>query len=705
MQPTSVAPFQTGLYHDISDWLAPMDSFADCNNYHVHHGALIKRDGYEKYGQLKKTAATKTITGITNANPGVVTTSTNHGYTTGDRVYIAAVVGMTEVNNIIFTVTVLTPTTFSIVDTTAYGAYGGAGTAALVTDDTDRVMGIYRFLKDDGTYDGLAFSTTRANLFNTGVIQDYEPLDASAIMSGDEYDYIWAHMWQTSGLDNRLYFTNGKTYDGSALDGIRYYSATSLTPSNITTSFTPSLGGANVLYGAKLIFSLRQRLIVLNTHEYNGVSSVNHPQRARWCQAQGPSNWDDTIAGGGGYVDAPTGDQIISAGALRDAIIVFFTDSVWTLRPTADPALPFRWDKINDFRACNGKMATQEYDRYVVAFGFRGITATDGTQTQRIDARIQDFTSDEINAEEFGKVYCQRDYDNTRFWTLYADTIDDENSKALILDDDSKAFTEYQIDMNCLGYGTINRDYALQDFTAANNLDFALEDMGEETLQSYFWNTLQDAFLGGNISGTVYLMNSTTSDDGTNISADVATNMWNPFMKNGQESRLAYVDILVDTDPLTFMKVDFLKDTDTSPYKTQIVDCLPPLGYITSVTNITKANPAQVTAKQHGLSTGDTIYIYGVFGMQEISGQYTITVVDANNFTLDGIDSSAFGTYTYGGSVVRNAFYRTKTWKRAVAGGIGFLHQMKVTSDSPDSPLKIEDFKPEFKQVGKRVIN
>ena len=39
----------------------------------------------------------KTITGITQANPAVVT-ATSHGYSNGDEVLISGVSGMTEVN-------------------------------------------------------------------------------------------------------------------------------------------------------------------------------------------------------------------------------------------------------------------------------------------------------------------------------------------------------------------------------------------------------------------------------------------------------------------------------------------------------------------------------------------------------------------------------------------------------------------------------
>lgn len=77
------------------------------------------------------TRANATITGITAASPGSVTTSAPHGYASGDLIYISGVVGMTQVNNRLFTVTSTGASTFTVgVDTSAYTAYSSAGTAS-----------------------------------------------------------------------------------------------------------------------------------------------------------------------------------------------------------------------------------------------------------------------------------------------------------------------------------------------------------------------------------------------------------------------------------------------------------------------------------------------------------------------------------------------------------------------------------------------
>ena len=86
---------------------------------------------YKDNGQIVE--ASKVISGLTAADPGVVT-ATSHGYSNGDHVWINSVVGMTEVNGRRFTVANKTTNTFELsgVDTSGYTAYSSAGTAEKV---------------------------------------------------------------------------------------------------------------------------------------------------------------------------------------------------------------------------------------------------------------------------------------------------------------------------------------------------------------------------------------------------------------------------------------------------------------------------------------------------------------------------------------------------------------------------------------------
>ena len=76
-----------------------------------------------------------TITGITAANPMVVTTSTNHGLTVGQqvRLRVPSQLAMTQANNLQGVITAVTATTFTLgsIDSSAYTAFAWPATTSV----------------------------------------------------------------------------------------------------------------------------------------------------------------------------------------------------------------------------------------------------------------------------------------------------------------------------------------------------------------------------------------------------------------------------------------------------------------------------------------------------------------------------------------------------------------------------------------------
>lgn len=86
------------------------------------------------------------ISGITQASPGVVTTSSAHGLVDGDTVYLMDIAGMIELNGGTYTVANKTSTTFELtnssgnnIDTSSYTAYTSGGT---VNEQSTAVTGL-----------------------------------------------------------------------------------------------------------------------------------------------------------------------------------------------------------------------------------------------------------------------------------------------------------------------------------------------------------------------------------------------------------------------------------------------------------------------------------------------------------------------------------------------------------------------------------
>lgn len=649
-----IAPFKTGLDTDIQPWLAPPDSFSELNNINLEHGFLERRNGYQYFAPLGNSQ-------LTNGT---------------------AVIG------------------FGIYIETASGAQ------TMFAFDT---RSAYK-------YSGVTQSFTQ--LPNSGGAM------SSTVFSSTNTDFVWTANWQSTALSNvnRIYFTNGLTWNNTNETDGMWYSDGGAT----ITSMLPSTGGGNFLVGGRLIFSLGQRLVVLYTYEAATVAaaSTRFPQRARWCAKQNPNDdpgvgaegWLDTVAGGGAFADAATSDQIVSAQLLQNQIIVFFTNSVWSLIPTSDPNKAFRWHKINSFRSCDGKMASVAYDRFAGALGIRGITATDGVNTSRIDKRISDFTIEEISQKNFDTTFCARDYKNRRWWSLFSSG-DNGNDRALIYDDDSQGYSTSDIALNALGYGIQGSDWEFQDFTVANQKDFAFKNFNEdEAFNSYYFQEEAQFFVGGDTSGFIYQLETTSSDIGSAITSNFTSASWNPFKEAGKECLMPYIDFYIETSPCTTATISFFKDTVQTPYASQVIDFLPDLSFIATISTVTNANPCNVNAPNHGLTTGSEIFIYLVEGLVnpidnktinsgDMGTPYTVTLVDENNITLDGIDTSGWSAFSTGGGLYFRPFYRTKTWKRAYAGGIGFQHHIGFEASGLIDPYRIHAMKPYFKSRGKRTIN
>lgn len=99
-------------------------------NFLLSYAASSSFNCYATDTPLYVSYVKKTITNITQANPAVVT-SASHGLSNGAKVTIASVVGMTEVNGIVYTIANVAANTFELsgIDSTLFTAYSSGGTA------------------------------------------------------------------------------------------------------------------------------------------------------------------------------------------------------------------------------------------------------------------------------------------------------------------------------------------------------------------------------------------------------------------------------------------------------------------------------------------------------------------------------------------------------------------------------------------------
>lgn len=101
-------------------------SFSTTQNYVLELGDQYCRP-FRARGQVVLTGVA--VSAATKANPCEITTGAAHGLTTGDRVVLTGIIGMTELNNREFVATVTSATTFTIgIDSSTYTTYVAGGT-------------------------------------------------------------------------------------------------------------------------------------------------------------------------------------------------------------------------------------------------------------------------------------------------------------------------------------------------------------------------------------------------------------------------------------------------------------------------------------------------------------------------------------------------------------------------------------------------
>ncbi len=148
--PLKITGMTSGLIQERENFLLPDDAYPVLQNAYIWREKIKRKKGFQLLGRLQRnltlqslgnTIATGvqfnlfsqisrsgSISGITQANPGEVTTSANHLLQTGQFVTISGVVGMTQVNGKTYEITVTGANTFTIgVDTTSYTAYVSGG--------------------------------------------------------------------------------------------------------------------------------------------------------------------------------------------------------------------------------------------------------------------------------------------------------------------------------------------------------------------------------------------------------------------------------------------------------------------------------------------------------------------------------------------------------------------------------------------------
>lgn len=80
-----------------------------------------------------------------------------------------------------------------------------------------------------------------------------------------------------------------------------------------------------------------------------------------------------------------------------------------------------------------------------------------------------------------------------------------------------------------------------------------------------------------------------------------------------------------------------------------------------TITGVAKTNPVRLAVVAHGKTTGTVAQIESLVGPTALNAKiYTITVVDADTISLDGVDGSALPDWVSGGALITGTIYLAK---------------------------------------------
>ncbi len=453
-----------GLRKDSKPWANPDDSWDELLNMYQYRGRLIRRNGYIKKGRLA------------NGTP-VMGLRTYENFGIGQQTLIAFdTTTAYEWNGTSFPVlfsvmpVVWSGTNYQFFWTTNYA------NAFWATNSNPGLNGV----AISNVVAGAGFTTittSSAHGFSNGQtvflihIQGNPDLNGNGYVISNVTPTTFDIPFQTTGA----YSSGGLALNSSVAvtgqDGIRYYGA--LSNGTGWANYNPPIDPDTALAGALMIFPYRGYLVFLNTSEGNEAGTFNYGNRARWTQIgtpyysppqpvfpniQGvdPLAARDDIFGRGGANDAPTNEVIVSAGFVRDILIVEFERSTWRLRFVNNAQNPFVWERVNIELGSQCTFSVIPFDKGIMTIGNRGIINSDGNDTVRFDQKIPDeiFNIRQAN-QGLQRVYGIRTFRSRLCYWTFPSVENDSGTfpdKVLVYNYETQAWSFFDDTFTCFGY-------------------------------------------------------------------------------------------------------------------------------------------------------------------------------------------------------------------------------------------------------------
>lgn len=652
-----IGPQNGSFQTDLKPWAIPDDAFQELNNAYVFRGRIRKRFG--SFLMNSDPNLSRLRIGLTGgAGVGITDGAGNAAGTVPGTVFKIGQsfsVGTTQFT--VITAGVAQPMLSTGPGTGTFSTTNGAFTITGATPATqiyfypgEPVMGLTNYEKGPiNNQPSYAFDTEFAYVYSN--ITGWSRSGTLQFLLPGNLNYVWAYNWEGITPDIKTLFatnfqvTNEEGARVATDDPIWY------TPDGINWFPLNAQGGAPAGYvdafyflptgfarftgpyvlTAKIIVAFKDRLVLLNTIEnnnpnHNGTAGTNthYPNRARFSFNGSPfaqnawyePNTSDTsatagglsIAAGGGWIDATTDEQIVSAEFIKDRLIVYFERSTWELAYTGNEKQPFLWQKLNTELGCDSTFSPVPFDKEILCVSNVGVHSCNGSNVTRIDQKIPDQVFEIKNAQsDTLRVAGVRDYQAECVYWAFPETgnMFIFNNKVLVYNYKNGSWAINDDCINVWGY------YEQQtDTTWQSSAPFIWQQF-TGSWDSGITQAQERQIIAGNQQGFTFI-----------CSFDVTMNA--PAMQ--------LTNVVLDADPF-YLDLTIIDHT------------------------LSVANP--------DFGTGDYIYITNATGVTNLNGNiYPIArIIDSNTVQIPAPIGFS-GTYTGGGLVTRvsNPQILSKQW-------------------------------------------
>lgn len=342
--------------------------------------------------------------------------------------------------------------------------------------------------------------------------------------------------------------------------------------------------GTNQIARAQQVKFYKNRLLLLDVEiENTGGQNGRWKQSVRWStpfldQSGLFSHWNFvTDKPYGGEYSPDTNSTVIGCGEVRDKLVVWYTEDVYTMEPTGVAQVPFVFNKINNSKFATCPFTTTDLDTTTQIFGSRGYLQSEGVSVSRIDLSIPDYY-ETIDFTHRNRISSYRfSGEDNRICTLFPSyrSPNGECDRMLVYNFVENTFSEYSWGtpkLSCLGAIRAEKVTTWGDM---RNYKFR-PDVAAFTFASFFTRISERIPVAGGMQGQIYAMRGYTDWNTTTKSADpidwsFRTCRFGPFIQEGLSSNFGYLDIYFEgfgeEDPCA-VEMEIYADGRSTPSKT-----------------------------------------------------------------------------------------------------------------------------------------